>query len=84
VIDTELGRKDHGSIPTTAIWKGLEPLDARTDPNQIKLVVKNKKNKKLSRAYNIELDGVPIPVNNINLFSIELNLKIIGESLFLI
>jgi hypothetical protein len=43
VIDTELGRKDHGSIPTTAIWKGLEPLDARTDPNQIKLVVKNKK-----------------------------------------
>jgi hypothetical protein len=31
VIDTELGRDDHGFIPATAIWRGLEPLDARTD-----------------------------------------------------
>jgi hypothetical protein len=32
MIDTELGRKDHGSIPITAIRKGPEPLDSRTDP----------------------------------------------------
>jgi hypothetical protein len=32
VIDTEFGRKDHDSIPATAIERGLEPLDARIDP----------------------------------------------------
>ncbi|MCI11067.1 hypothetical protein A2U01_0032166, partial [Trifolium medium] len=32
VIGVELGREDHGSIPATAIGKGLELLDARTDP----------------------------------------------------
>jgi hypothetical protein len=32
VIDAELGMKDHGSIPSTAIGRGLESLDARTDP----------------------------------------------------
>jgi hypothetical protein len=31
VIDTELGREDHGSIPTIVIESGLEPLDVRTD-----------------------------------------------------
>jgi hypothetical protein len=32
VIDAELGREDHGSIPATTIGRGLEPLDVRTDP----------------------------------------------------
>ncbi|MCI45825.1 hypothetical protein A2U01_0067064, partial [Trifolium medium] len=32
VIDAELGREDHGSIPATAIGRRLEPLDVRTDP----------------------------------------------------
>jgi hypothetical protein len=32
VIGTELGRGDHSSIPATAIGRGLEPLDVRTDP----------------------------------------------------
>jgi hypothetical protein len=32
VIDAELGREDHSSIPATAIGRGLEPLDAITDP----------------------------------------------------
>jgi hypothetical protein len=31
VIDAELGRRDHGSIPAAAIGRGLEPLDVRTD-----------------------------------------------------
>jgi hypothetical protein len=31
VIDAELGRKDHGSIPATAIGRRLEPLDVRTE-----------------------------------------------------
>jgi hypothetical protein len=36
VIDVELSRKGHGSIPATTIEKGLKPLDAITDaPNQI-------------------------------------------------
>jgi hypothetical protein len=44
MFGVELGTVDYGSIPTTAIGRGLEPLDARTDlPNQIKLVVKKKK-----------------------------------------
>jgi hypothetical protein len=43
VIDVELSREDHGLVPATAIGRGLEPLDARTIPNQIKLVVKSKK-----------------------------------------
>jgi hypothetical protein len=32
MIDAEIGREDRGSIPATAIGRGLEPLDARTDP----------------------------------------------------
>ncbi|PNX64915.1 hypothetical protein L195_g038287, partial [Trifolium pratense] len=32
VIGTGLGREDHSSIPTTAIGRGLEALDVRTDP----------------------------------------------------
>jgi hypothetical protein len=32
VIDAEFGRKDHNSIPTTAIKKELEPFNFRTDP----------------------------------------------------
>jgi hypothetical protein len=32
VIDAKLGREDHGSIPRNCDWKGLKPLDARTDP----------------------------------------------------
>ncbi|MCI89050.1 hypothetical protein A2U01_0110338, partial [Trifolium medium] len=37
VICAELGREEHGSIPATAIERGLEPLDARIDPpNQIR------------------------------------------------
>jgi hypothetical protein len=32
VIDAELGRKDHGSIPATAIERRLESLDDKTDP----------------------------------------------------
>jgi hypothetical protein len=32
VIGAELGREDHGSIPVTAIGRGLKLLDVRTDP----------------------------------------------------
>jgi hypothetical protein len=32
MISAELCREDHGSIPTTAIGRRLEPLDARIDP----------------------------------------------------
>jgi hypothetical protein len=32
VIGAELDREDHGSIPVTAIGRGLESLDAKTDP----------------------------------------------------
>jgi hypothetical protein len=32
VIDADLDREDHGSIPATVMGKGLEPLDGRTDP----------------------------------------------------
>ncbi|MCI17229.1 hypothetical protein A2U01_0038376, partial [Trifolium medium] len=32
MIGAGLGWKDHGSIPATAIGRGLEPLDAITDP----------------------------------------------------
>jgi hypothetical protein len=35
MIDTELGREDHDSIPATAIEMGLKPLDARTDPESM-------------------------------------------------
>jgi hypothetical protein len=31
VIDVELGRENYGSIPATAIRRGLKPLDARID-----------------------------------------------------
>jgi hypothetical protein len=31
VIDVELGREDHISIPATVIRKGLKSLDVRTD-----------------------------------------------------
>ncbi|MCH97209.1 RNA polymerase subunit beta, partial [Trifolium medium] len=31
VVDAGLGREEHGSIPATAIGRGLEPLDSRTD-----------------------------------------------------
>jgi hypothetical protein len=30
VIDAELGRKNHGSIPHNCDQEGLKPLDART------------------------------------------------------
>ncbi|MCI63927.1 hypothetical protein A2U01_0085184, partial [Trifolium medium] len=32
VIDAELSREDHGSIPTTAIGRRLKLLDAGTGP----------------------------------------------------
>ncbi|MCI84939.1 hypothetical protein A2U01_0106217, partial [Trifolium medium] len=32
VIDAELGREDHGSIPCNCDQKELEPLDVKTDP----------------------------------------------------
>ncbi|MCI25887.1 hypothetical protein A2U01_0047078, partial [Trifolium medium] len=32
VIDAELGRKDHGSIPATTTERELKSLDVRTDP----------------------------------------------------
>jgi hypothetical protein len=32
VIDAEVGRKSHGSIPALAIGSELEPHDAITDP----------------------------------------------------
>jgi hypothetical protein len=35
--DAELGRKDHGSIPATAIGRELEPLNVRTIDLQTKL-----------------------------------------------
>jgi hypothetical protein len=31
VISAKFGREDHGSIPTTAIRRGLKSLDVRTD-----------------------------------------------------
>jgi hypothetical protein len=31
-IDAELGRENHGLIPTIAIKRRMKPLDARTDP----------------------------------------------------
>jgi hypothetical protein len=35
VIDTELGKEDHGSIIATTIGRGLEPLMPELTPNQI-------------------------------------------------
>jgi hypothetical protein len=32
VISVEFGREDHGSIPATAVGRGLQPLNARTEP----------------------------------------------------
>jgi hypothetical protein len=32
VIGAELGKEDHGSIPTTTIGKRLQPFDDITDP----------------------------------------------------
>ncbi|MCI48419.1 hypothetical protein A2U01_0069662, partial [Trifolium medium] len=32
VIDAELGREDHGSIPATMTESELKSLDVRTDP----------------------------------------------------
>jgi hypothetical protein len=51
VIGAELGREDHGSIPTTAIGRGLKPLYVKTEPwtkltggeSQKKIVIKIKK-----------------------------------------
>jgi hypothetical protein len=37
VIDAELGRENHGSIPATAIERGLEPLNVKTTDPQTKL-----------------------------------------------
>jgi hypothetical protein len=31
VIDTELDKEDHSSIPATVIGRGLEPLDGKTN-----------------------------------------------------
>ncbi|MCI21744.1 hypothetical protein A2U01_0042914, partial [Trifolium medium] len=54
VIDAELGREDHGSIPATAIGRGQKPLDVRTDlrtrlggPMDRILVMKAKKKNEL-------------------------------------
>jgi hypothetical protein len=49
VIDAELGKEDHSSIPTTAIERELEPFDDRTNSDQIKLVVKVKKKKSIKK-----------------------------------
>jgi hypothetical protein len=38
VIDAELGMENHCSIPATAIWIGLKPVDAEID-SQTKLGV---------------------------------------------
>jgi hypothetical protein len=32
MIDAELGREDHSSIPATVIGRGLKLLDIRIDP----------------------------------------------------
>jgi hypothetical protein len=32
VIDAEIGRDDHGSIPATAIERRLKQFDIKTDP----------------------------------------------------
>jgi hypothetical protein len=31
MIDAELGREEHGSIPRNYDWRGLNSLDVRTD-----------------------------------------------------
>jgi hypothetical protein len=47
VIDAELGRKNHGSIPHNYDCEGAEIIWCQNrSPNQIKLVVKAKKRKK--------------------------------------
>jgi hypothetical protein len=43
VIDIKLGRKDHSSIPVTAIGKEQEPLDVRTDPKSNSTVGRSEK-----------------------------------------
>ncbi|PNX57523.1 hypothetical protein L195_g050445, partial [Trifolium pratense] len=53
VIDAEFGKEDHGSILYNCDREGLELLDARTDPKQIKPVVKEKK-----RVYGAKLNEV--------------------------
>jgi hypothetical protein len=45
VIDAELDRKNHGSIPHNCDRKGLEPLVSEPTSNQIQLVVKANKKK---------------------------------------
>jgi hypothetical protein len=32
MIDVEFGKKDHSSIPPTAIGRKLKPIDVRIDP----------------------------------------------------
>jgi hypothetical protein len=44
VIDAELGREYHGSIPGNCDWEGTETTWCQNrPPDQIKLVVKTKK-----------------------------------------
>jgi hypothetical protein len=51
VIDVELGREDHSLIPATAI-EGVETTWCENWPlNQIKLVVKGKKNTCLTNKW---------------------------------
>jgi hypothetical protein len=43
VIDIKLDRKDHSSIPVTAIGKELKPLDVRTDPKSNSTIGRSEK-----------------------------------------
>jgi hypothetical protein len=62
-----LGREDHGSIPTTMIGRGSEPLDVRTDPNQIKLVVVKTKIKiKINQSYS-RFSNLSIKIRKLNM-----------------
>jgi hypothetical protein len=50
VIDVELGRKNHGSIPATTIERRLEPFDIRTDlRTKLNWWLKQKQNKLFKR-----------------------------------
>jgi hypothetical protein len=64
VIDAELGREDHGSIPATAIGRGLEPLGVKTDPrDQIRRSVDRilaVKTKKIQTRLSGSVDPIPI------------------------
>jgi hypothetical protein len=50
MIDAKLGRKNHGLIPTTAIGRGLKPLDVRTNPEPDSTVGENKQKKLFNYA----------------------------------